>query len=141
MRRCTSSLNRRATVRGQQIAVLLAGLTPYFPFQGLKKTLSFSTDTQVMEVIRQFNRYCKAENISNFYLAAEPTSSGGEELVLDNMQRLQFYNFGHLVRWIDDWDHSPRPDAPTLRPSRRDCILRRRFHQLQPDQESECPRL
>jgi hypothetical protein len=65
---------------------------------GIKKTFQFSSDTQVMEAMRQFNRFCKASNTSNYQLVIPPASSGEEEVVLDNMQRLHHYNFAHLVR-------------------------------------------
>jgi hypothetical protein len=51
-----------------------------------------------MEAMRQFNRYCKATNTSAYHLVIPPATSNDDEVVLDNMQRLSHYNFGHLVR-------------------------------------------
>jgi hypothetical protein len=51
-----------------------------------------------MEAMRQFNRYCKATNTSAYHLVIPPATSNDNEVVLDNMQRLSHYNFGHLVR-------------------------------------------
>lgn len=68
------------------------------PTHGIKKTFQFSSDTQVMEAMRQFNRYCKATNTSAYHLVIPPATSNDDEVVLDNMQRLSHYNFGHLTR-------------------------------------------
>jgi len=104
---------------------------------GIKKTLCYTSDTQVMEVMRQFNRYCKVENISAYQLAI-PSSSGSDEIVLDNMQHLGHYNLSHLTH-VQFREKHAGPISASSRLGLATRSLRHMRHQRADEVEQEQP--